>query len=152
MKYACLHVVVGVVVQYCNFPRRTGSEFCGAHTVAAPGAASGDGSDAAPAAKFRQRIPCPVDPRHTIFATDVEKHKLVCNVTKDERKRLQVCRETADAMMGMMLPCMFCVVYSCRMWWRASTAAACHLTMLHRCKQCLAPAWSLLSLPRWCAC
>ena len=54
------------------------SEFCGNHTMVAPAAAR------------KERVPCPVDPRHTVFKADVEKHVRVCNVTTDELKRLAV--------------------------------------------------------------
>jgi U11-48K-like CHHC zinc finger len=70
--------------QYCSFPRAAGGEFCGAHV---PGMAVGAGD----AADCRgKRIPCPIDPRHTIFERDKDRHVKICNVATDEKRRQEV--------------------------------------------------------------
>jgi hypothetical protein len=55
--------------RYCKFPVIGGKQLCNIHTMDEGG--------------IRARMPCPVDPKHTIFVTDVEKHVLVCSKVKD---------------------------------------------------------------------
>eukprot|EP01012_Entosiphon_sulcatum_P038663 TRINITY_DN5035_c0_g1_i1.p1 TRINITY_DN5035_c0_g1~~TRINITY_DN5035_c0_g1_i1.p1 ORF type:complete len:438 (-),score=60.60 TRINITY_DN5035_c0_g1_i1:4-1317(-) len=53
--------------RYCKFvPYPEGSNYCPTHTP----------SDLA--APEQQRVPCPVDPRHTVLASEVEKHVKKC--------------------------------------------------------------------------
>ena len=49
--------------RFCKTEKKAGSTFCPTHT-------SGDGASA--------RVPCPLNPNHTIFAADVERHVKVC--------------------------------------------------------------------------
>jgi hypothetical protein len=57
--------------RFCNLPRIPGLEKCGVHchggTVGATGAA---------------RVPCTVDPSHTVFAHQLVAHAKVCNATR----------------------------------------------------------------------
>lgn len=77
--------------QYCSFPRQSGSDFCGCHvpTGSAAAAAGADGDKA--------RMACPVDPSHTIFVRDKDRHVRVCKATTDEAKRLAVRTPRATA-------------------------------------------------------
>ncbi|KAK3264056.1 hypothetical protein CYMTET_27186 [Cymbomonas tetramitiformis] len=47
--------------RYCSFRPRPGSKFCGNHDP-----------------DSGERIPCPLDPTHTIFEADLQKHRLIC--------------------------------------------------------------------------
>lgn len=51
--------------RYCRFPRVLGFEYCGHHL-------SSRGEEGA------DRIPCPLDPSHSIFAKDLDRHLSVC--------------------------------------------------------------------------
>ncbi|CAM9342013.1 unnamed protein product, partial [Chrysoparadoxa australica] len=46
--------------RYCNHARFNGSQFCGTHFM-----------------EGEERIPCPLDPNHTIKKTNLESHVLV---------------------------------------------------------------------------
>ena len=61
-------------LRYCRFPSVDGFEFCGHHL-----ASRGDSE----LAKDQQRIPCPLDPSHSIFAKDLQKHLKVCPRAKE---------------------------------------------------------------------
>ena len=53
--------------RFCHFPpHREDAEFCSHHVP-----------NDAPDAK-RQRVPCPIDPKHTVYANDLEKHVKKC--------------------------------------------------------------------------
>lgn len=74
----------------CKQYRRADSDYCGVHSTAAPqGAAAGTAAAIAvaraeaPPPGGRARVQCPVDPSHTVFADDVQRHVRVCS------KRLQ---------------------------------------------------------------
>jgi tRNA:m4X modification enzyme len=58
-----------------------GSLYCGNHLPTGEQVASNK------AKKFkkecRERVPCPIDPRHTCYKYDLEKHILICNKRKD---------------------------------------------------------------------
>ena len=60
--------------RYCNFPPVSGFSYCGHHL-----ASRGD----APAAKGQERIPCPLDPNHSIYAKDLQRHLKVCPRAKE---------------------------------------------------------------------
>jgi len=65
--------------RYCRFARVPGHEFCG-HHLAERKAEAGDA---------RKRIPCPLDPSHSIFADDLERHLKICprakGIAEEER-------------------------------------------------------------------
>mmetsp|Transcript_38578 Transcript_38578/g.110348 ORF Transcript_38578/g.110348 Transcript_38578/m.110348 type:complete len:510 (+) Transcript_38578:39-1568(+) len=48
----------------CTFPAVEGSDFCSVH-------------------RPEDRIPCPLDPRHSIFASKADSHLLICTHTRD---------------------------------------------------------------------
>ncbi|XP_041783723.1 tRNA:m(4)X modification enzyme TRM13 homolog [Anopheles merus] len=56
--------------RYCKMTVGTGKEYCGEHepTAAEPVAASG-----------ADRLPCPLDPKHSVSAAKLEKHLKICN-------------------------------------------------------------------------
>jgi hypothetical protein len=60
------------------------------HTMSRPSDADGK-----PAAKF-ERMPCPLDPKHTVFVKDLKQHVLVCTRKRDE-----------DNMKSVSLRCLF---------------------------------------------
>lgn len=70
--------------RYCSQYRSAGSDFCGNHLPLA--AASSSSAPAAPlataAAGGKERIVCPVDPSHTLFARDLKRHVRVCNAAR----------------------------------------------------------------------
>ena len=51
--------------RHCRFPKVAGFEFCGHHLASRGGTTD-------------ERIPCPLDPNHSVFAKDLERHLLVC--------------------------------------------------------------------------
>eukprot|EP00118_Oscarella_pearsei_P005451 m.25102 g.25102 ORF g.25102 m.25102 type:complete len:393 (+) comp28737_c0_seq2:18-1196(+) len=57
--------------RFCKLSVREGSSYCGEHLNWAESEESGEGE--------RKRIPCPYDPKHSVYATQLEKHKKVCN-------------------------------------------------------------------------
>lgn len=62
--------------KYCNSKRALGQDFCQAHlaekVVAAPTAG------AAASVVVRQRVPCPFDDSHTVYADELRKHRFRC--------------------------------------------------------------------------
>ena len=70
--------------RYCSMRPGEGKRFCGVHE--AEGAAT-DGNTA-PAAS-RPRMPCPIDPSHTVFADQVAHHVKVCTGAKQKAASLQ---------------------------------------------------------------
>ncbi|KAH8407241.1 hypothetical protein KR222_011125 [Zaprionus bogoriensis] len=56
--------------RYCKMTPNKGSAFCGAHEPAT--AESLEDSEA-------ERIPCPLDPKHTVFKRKLAKHLTICN-------------------------------------------------------------------------
>ncbi|XP_060645212.1 tRNA:m(4)X modification enzyme TRM13 homolog [Drosophila nasuta] len=56
--------------RYCKMSPNKGSLFCGAHEP--PSEESQENSDA-------ERIPCPLDPKHTVFKRKLAKHLSICN-------------------------------------------------------------------------
>src|SRR5690606_29308768 len=73
----------------CNIVRSPGSQFCGNHrpdAVAVPkrvSARAGYSSGAANSSGIT-RIPCPIDPSHTIYKHDLQSHIKICNVGRRE--------------------------------------------------------------------
>ncbi|KAJ4459909.1 putative tRNA guanosine-2'-O-methyltransferase [Paratrimastix pyriformis] len=56
---AC-HFYVEKKRRYCRFPRLPDQDYCGMHTPSS-------------------RVPCPFDPSHSVFLSELEHHKQVCN-------------------------------------------------------------------------
>ena len=71
--------------RYCHFVRVEGHEYCGHHVRAAVDPAKGS-------TIVRERIPCPIDPSHTIYAKDLQRH-------------LKICPKAKDAQVEATLPC-----------------------------------------------
>jgi hypothetical protein len=68
--------------RYCSMRPGPGKHFCGVHE-----AEGADGSAMAGAAAGRKkRVPCPLDPSHTVFAHDVERHVKVCVAGRQQRE------------------------------------------------------------------
>jgi hypothetical protein len=63
----------------CNIQRTPGSKYCGNHPHPEE---EGD----IPELKNYLRIPCPLDPAHTVFAKHLEAHLKICNQTKIENE------------------------------------------------------------------
>ena len=70
----CTHSLEPVRRGFCSRLRLPGSLLCADHAVLAGGAA-----DAAAAAG---RVPCPLDPKHTVLSTKLTRHLRVCGVAK----------------------------------------------------------------------
>ena len=71
--------------RYCHFVRVEGHEYCGHHVRAAVDPAKGS-------TIVRERIPCPIDPSHTIYAKDLQRH-------------LKICPKAKEAQVEATLPC-----------------------------------------------
>ncbi|XP_035902819.1 tRNA:m(4)X modification enzyme TRM13 homolog [Anopheles stephensi] len=56
--------------RYCKMTVGTGKEYCGEHEPTTGSTTESPASD---------RIPCPLDPKHTISAAKLEKHLKICN-------------------------------------------------------------------------
>ena len=61
--------------RHCHFPKRPGFAFCHVHVLD-----SGDPGE--------QRVPCPVNPQHTVRRRSVERHALVCPDLQHDPSRL----------------------------------------------------------------
>ena len=70
--------------RYCSMRPGEGKSFCGVHE-AEGAAAAGE----APPASARARVPCPIDPSHTVFADQVKHHIKVCTGGKQAAAYLQ---------------------------------------------------------------
>lgn len=73
---ACQHFVTRKK-RFCKMTVARGRDYCGEHLPAAPPAAHEDSY--IPADKRAKRIPCPLDPKHTVYAWNVAKHVRICN-------------------------------------------------------------------------
>ena len=58
--------------RFCGFPLREGSRYCTHHNTC----------DTGP----NKRVPCPVDPRHTVYARDLAAHVARCQETRLREK------------------------------------------------------------------
>ncbi|TYZ57688.1 hypothetical protein PybrP1_008535 [[Pythium] brassicae (nom. inval.)] len=67
--------------RFCNMARINGALFCGNHLP--PDADVASNKAGRYKTDRRQRVPCPVDKRHTVYVYDLDKHVLVCNKVKD---------------------------------------------------------------------
>jgi hypothetical protein len=70
----------------CNVGRTPGSLFCGTHKPNDEDC----GSRANKKSKYKdlkvERIPCPLDPSHSIYKHDLDKHLKICNIKTNENK------------------------------------------------------------------
>lgn len=76
-------------MRYCTVPRLPDSVWCGNHQHLAAGH---DDDDAKPTRSKTQekrggqrRLPCPLDPKHTVYERELNAHLKVCNVKKEMR-------------------------------------------------------------------
>ncbi|OQR90398.1 tRNA guanosine-2'-O-methyltransferase [Achlya hypogyna] len=67
--------------RYCNVGRVAGSLYCGNHIVEDEGVVSNKSKKFK--AELRQRVPCTLDPSHTVYAFDLKKHLIICNKLKE---------------------------------------------------------------------
>ncbi|KAJ0393502.1 hypothetical protein ATCC90586_010051 [Pythium insidiosum] len=67
--------------RYCNLARVAGAEYCGNHLPADTAVASKRSQHFK--AERRARVPCPLDPTHTVYQYDLEKHLTVCNKLRE---------------------------------------------------------------------
>lgn len=63
--------------RYCKMTVAKGRDFCGEHIPNAVDSAHEDSYISAD--KKTKRIPCPLDPKHTVYAWNVNKHLKICN-------------------------------------------------------------------------
>ena len=63
--------------RYCHFAKVGGFEFCAHHL-----ASRGDADDA----KRGKRIPCPLDPTHSVFERDLARHLKKCPKAREARE------------------------------------------------------------------
>ena len=68
--------------RYCSMRPGPGKRYCGVHECEA---AAADGG----AAPLRPRVPCPIDPSHTVFADQLTHHLKVCTLAKQQRAERQ---------------------------------------------------------------
>ncbi|XP_058826188.1 tRNA:m(4)X modification enzyme TRM13 homolog [Topomyia yanbarensis] len=61
--------------RYCKMTVGRGKLYCGEHEVSAPASESATSTD---------RIPCPLDPKHSISSAKLEKHLRICNARARE--------------------------------------------------------------------
>lgn len=55
--------------RFCKMRAKEGSQYCGEHLTSVATVGEGD----------EERIPCPLDPNHSVFKKDLEKHLKKCN-------------------------------------------------------------------------
>ncbi|XP_017856585.1 PREDICTED: tRNA:m(4)X modification enzyme TRM13 homolog [Drosophila arizonae] len=73
--------------RYCKMEPSKGSLFCGAHEPPSEGTA--ENADA-------ERIPCPLDPKHTVFKRKLAKHLTICNA-RDQISNLPYIHKNINA-------------------------------------------------------
>lgn len=67
--------------RYCNMARFPGSQYCGVHRYEA----TDDKAASNPSVRAETRgprVPCPIDPSHTVFERDLKRHTAKCNKKK----------------------------------------------------------------------
>ncbi|KAF0697927.1 Aste57867_11424 [Aphanomyces stellatus] len=67
--------------RYCNVARVEGSKYCGNHIVDEEGVVSQKTKKYK--AEMRKRVPCTLDPSHTVYLFDLKKHLEICNKLKE---------------------------------------------------------------------
>jgi tRNA:m4X modification enzyme len=77
--------------RFCNLQKVSGAEYCGVHrfevdekesdtsTTTNPTAISRKQREAEASGMKLERIPCPIDPTHSIYAHELKKHSKICN-------------------------------------------------------------------------
>lgn len=76
--------------RFCNIGRAPGSNYCGNHTPVAEEVSSA--RKLAEAARYGvdkdsvRRVPCPLDPNHTVYEFELEKHLKICNVKRMQQE------------------------------------------------------------------
>lgn len=85
-----------VKLRLCNVGRTPGSNYCGNH-IDAGKVQSGEAVDSA-----ELRIPCPLDPTHTVYRRNLEAHLKVCNFARynEELKVLPYYQENCNCAAG----------------------------------------------------
>ncbi|KAH8295144.1 hypothetical protein KR018_007907 [Drosophila ironensis] len=68
----------------CKMTANKGSPFCGAHAPPTPQPDT-DADAAAGGDSPGERVPCPLDPKHTVFRRKLAKHLAICNAREQER-------------------------------------------------------------------
>ncbi|XP_055629280.1 tRNA:m(4)X modification enzyme TRM13 homolog [Toxorhynchites rutilus septentrionalis] len=72
--------------RYCKMTVGKGKQYCGEHLIHAGTTASGKNCEDEQTSQISDnRIPCPLDPKHTISAAKLEKHLKICNAKPMER-------------------------------------------------------------------
>ncbi|KAI8045936.1 tRNA:m(4)X modification enzyme TRM13 homolog [Drosophila gunungcola] len=66
----------------CKMTANKGSPFCGAH--APPTVSASNPDEKSVEDSFQERIPCPLDPKHTVFKRKLAKHLTICNARDQE--------------------------------------------------------------------
>ncbi|CAK4629303.1 hypothetical protein LEN26_014209 [Aphanomyces euteiches] len=67
--------------RYCNVARVEGSLYCGNHIVGEEGVVSQKSKKYKE--EMRKRVPCTLDPTHTVYLFDLKKHLEICNKLKE---------------------------------------------------------------------
>lgn len=76
--------------RFCKTEKRPSYRFCHTHQAEVCG-------DENP---MRKRVPCPVNPNHTIYERDVERHVLVCPDNRHDTSKLPYFAENCHALKG----------------------------------------------------
>lgn len=78
-------------MKLCNMQRNQGSRYCGAHLV--------HDTNEEIKSKLETRVPCPLDPSHTVYERDLQRHLKVCNAKKyqQEIEQLPCYRENCNS-------------------------------------------------------
>lgn len=75
----CKHFVIRKK-RYCRITVAKDEDYCGEHLPVTTSPAASDEQN-----KEHIRIPCPLDPKHTIYAKNLQKHLKICNaIVKDQ--------------------------------------------------------------------
>lgn len=79
---SCKHFVTRKK-RYCRITVAKGKEYCGEHLPVTKETTST--TDEIGSASKQSRIPCPLDPKHTVYARNLSKHLKICNaVVRDQ--------------------------------------------------------------------
>jgi len=71
--------------RFCAFSPVAGFTFCHHHLASREEPGGGDAPDSSGAAKHKERIPCPIDPSHSIYAKDLQRHMRTCPRAKERQ-------------------------------------------------------------------
>ena len=75
--------------RYCSMQRLSNSSYCGVHadaslSLSARTAEGAVDEGAAPAAARKERVPCPIDPSHTVYRHNLKAHVRICTRAKQD--------------------------------------------------------------------